>query len=84
MPSRITKWLKFQHEEGAIFPPDLAREYLGISRQALDSAAKRKKLRYVTLRNVRYYGMNSLNEYKWLRAARRSIEKRNDEENLDI
>lgn len=80
MPSRVTKFLKFQKDEGGILPPDLAREYLGVSRQALHALAKRKKVHFITVKGVRYYGRDSLNDYKWIRAAKRAME---EEKNQD-
>lgn len=68
MASRITLFLRFSAEQDGVLPPDLAAEYLGVSRAALNKLAI-KRLAFKRVLNTRYYGVKSLRDYKWWKAA---------------
>jgi hypothetical protein len=74
MPSNITKFLAFQDAQGGVLTPKLASQYLGLTRQAVNHAKKRKKLASMEVSGVTYYGYRSLRLYKHLKNARKSME----------
>lgn len=70
MPSNITRFLRFQSEQGGVLPPKLAANHLGVSRQALNYAKQLNRLDSIMVSEVTYYGMKSLRLYKEMRTAR--------------
>ena len=75
MPSNITLFLKFQHEQGGVLPPKLAANYLEVSRQAVTDAFSKGKLDGQQVSGVTFYGVKSLRLYKEMRTARDSIKR---------
>jgi len=73
MASSYTRFLKFQREQNGIFPPTLAMALLGVSRARLNQLATSKQVDYIRCSGRRYYGVKSLNNYKFWRSAHRAF-----------
>lgn len=75
MTTSVSRFLRFQHDQGGILTPGLAENYLGISRQALAKLRRGKKIVHLKVDGRAHFGMKSLREYKELMVARDAITK---------
>lgn len=75
MPSVISTFLKFQIDQGGVYPPGLAAKYLGVSRQALHRAAKAKKVQFQRVDGLSFYGFKSLRNFRDVRSAQANLRR---------
>ncbi len=61
----LRRFMSFQFDQGGVYPPSLAAEFLGISRQALHVIAQQGRLKYVVVAGRRYYGLKSVTDHRW-------------------
>lgn len=78
MASNLTKFIQYQRAEGGIYPPTLAAQYLGVSRQGLHYMKRKRWLSTMFCAGQTYYGLNSLRLMKECRTARAQVGKQLD------
>lgn len=60
MANDISRFLTFQREEGGVFPPAAAAQYLGLSLQGLRHRQKKRNLKSYVFAGVRYYSVRAI------------------------
>jgi adenylosuccinate lyase len=70
MQGNIQRYLDFQREQIHTLPPSMAVAYLGMSRQAVFDAVKKKKLATIKVAGTHHFGLRSLRLFKAMREAK--------------
>jgi len=68
--NRLELWRVFALDQGEIFPPALAADFLRMTPEGVRSAANRGWIRYIKLGKDRFYGKKSLENYKYSKSRK--------------